>query len=171
MPRPFTLLELMIVLVVAAVLMAVVIPRIGRLPAGLVVEKACGDFENAVYHAARRARVTGKPTRLTFDLDRHTATVEETGGAPPPPADDAEAAAEDRAEGRPTEPLVHPLDEAIGREAADGTSEPDSAPVFVFYPNGEAGGTTLPFRVRGRSLVLDVDPLTGRPLITAVENQ
>ena len=162
----FTLLELLIVLAVAALVMAIVVPRIGRLPSGLVVEKACGDLENAIYHAARRARVTGHPTRLVFDLEGKKATVEDSGGGAtvaPPSSEATDTAAADKR--GPDESLVHPLDEAIEWKAPEQDTEAAAKPAFVFYPNGEAAGVPLAFAVRGRALILDVDRLTGRPLV------
>ena len=184
--RTFTLIELMIVLVIIGLVMALVIPKVGRLPAGLVLRTTVGQFRSAFRDAATRARATGVPVKLIFDTGNNRFRLEEVpesaplamaGGGVPAPVSAPIGKSGNAAGGDDAVPLGHRYSGSCEYDMPKGiewhleswNENSDETPFFVFFPNGEATGGGLEFTAGRRLLRLDIDRLTGRPLITEKE--
>ena len=166
--RQFTLLELMVVLVIIGLILALIVPRIGRLPIGLRVRSATAQFRTAFRDAANRARATGATVKLTLDTEANLFRLEEVVPAAPVPVADSAAAPETHLRhysGSKEYALPKGLDWHLEHSAAD----LNGPPYFIFYPNGEAAGTALELSAGPRRFRLEVDRLTGHPSLTAVQ--
>ena len=183
----FTLLELLVVICILALVFALALPRLGRLPARLEKEHCLSALRAALDNGGLRARATGQALRLvlvsTGGSSQFTAaalpaaplTVPVAVGLPtasaggqPTDGDGAAPAAGLLPETGAAVPKAVEWDEESLRE---GTREGEEGPAFTFYGNGEAGGPTLVFTVRGQRFSLDVDRLTGRPDIRTLQER
>jgi len=66
-------------------------------------------------------------------------------------------------------PCEYDMPKGIEWHLENGNESSDTAPFFVFFPNGEATGGGLEFTAGRRQFLLDIDRLTGRPLLTEKE--
>ncbi|MBU0717848.1 MAG: type II secretion system GspH family protein, partial [Planctomycetes bacterium] len=67
--RHFTLIEAIIVLAAIGMLLALVLPRVGRLPRTLVIQHAISAVQTGFRDAGLKARTTGKPVLLVLDTE------------------------------------------------------------------------------------------------------
>jgi type II secretory pathway pseudopilin PulG len=170
------LLEILIVLAIMSLVLAVVLPRIGRLPKRLAVENAQSAVRLAVVEVGMRARASGRPLRLILDVDEGCFLVESMpsesiGGSElqPSPLGPAGMGAEEQA-GHILSTLsryeIPPgVEWRLDLGGAEDLVDEEGRPVYAFYPSGEATGSPAVFTVAGRTFELDVDRLTGRPII------
>jgi len=181
--RHFTLLELLIVLIIIGLVLALILPRVGRLPTGLRVRSATAQFRTAFRDAANRARATGAIVKLTLNTEENLFRLEEI--VPPAPvavADSAaaapdaarplkpgSAAAPETARRRYGGPKEYPLPKGLDWHLEHSEADLNGPPYFIFYPNGEAAGTAIELSAGPRRFRLEVDRLTGRPSLTAVQ--
>ena len=176
----FTLFEMLLVLAIISLVLAVVLPRIGRLPKRLAVESGCSAIRQAVAEAGLRARASGTPVRLILDVDENCFLVQSLA-----PAAVAGRAGPALAGGYAGDIPGTGAKEHMGHIVStrsrynlpgriswrlDGGDEEslfdeEGRPVYSFFPSGEATGPRVTFVVAGRSFELEVDRLTGRPVI------
>ncbi|MBI5497797.1 MAG: prepilin-type N-terminal cleavage/methylation domain-containing protein [Deltaproteobacteria bacterium] len=78
-PRGFTLMELTVVLLIAALLVGVSIPALRSVTA-TQLKRAAGEISGMAREAYARAAISGKPQRLVLDLDEGAYWVEEGSG-------------------------------------------------------------------------------------------
>ena len=160
----FTLLEVIIVLVLLSTVLALVIPKMGSLAWGVRRSAAIKTINSAFHMASSVSSATGKPSRLIFNFDDGTLSVErseartrEIGDA----YDDSNVIRES---------IFHDVEQFILPEGTkfDSNSNYVSDETnfeYRFFPNGEAAGSKLPITIAGTyPLVIDVDRLTGKPL-------
>lgn len=171
------MLEILLVLAIMSLVLAVVLPRIGRLPKRLAVENAQSAVRLAVVEVGMRARASGSPLRLILDVDQGCFLVESMpagtvgGGDLQSGSPGMAAMASGEKQGHILSTLSR-YDLPPGVEwrldlggVADGLLDDEGRPVYAFYPNGEATGSPAVFTVAGRTFEMDVDRLTGRPII------
>lgn len=175
--RRFSLVEILVVLVIMSLIMAVVGGRVGRLPAGVVAKNATGLIQTAFRDASARARATGVPVRVRIGGDDRVIRLETAPDALPagPATVLAAAAAEtappdaDAAGNKPGDwfgrPMTYELPRGVAWQDASGRDLPPEDGVFLFFPNGEAGGGPAWFSAGKRRFRLTVERLTGRSLI------
>ena len=137
----FTLLELMVVLVVAAVAMGLVVPHFGAALAGMELRAAARDVASALRFARGRAVSLQRETAVVIDLEARTYRIEGVG--------------DDR---------THDLGRNTGLHLITGRSEVrgDSEGAISFFPDGSSTGGRLTLDSGNRSHVVDVRWLTGR---------
>ncbi len=180
-PRPlrhaaaFTLIEVMVVLVIIALLVGLVAPRYGRLPAGMRERKALGELGLAFRDAATRSRATGLPVMLKIDAEGNRLRVEEVPDAavsapaasasPTPPATAPASTDGEPPARRFTGPATYPMPNGVEWHFEKAQGAADALPGFIFYPNGEAAGERLEFTAGRSQYTLDVDRLTGRVVL------
>jgi hypothetical protein len=164
-----------------ALVMTLVLPRIGHLPARLQAERCVSAVQAALDETGLRARATGRPFRLLLVADeessRFTVSAEVSdplalplSGAAAPAAPPATAATPSTVAGIHDNALVPGASEYVMPEAVkwtpeslqEGTVAGDEGPALVFYSSGEAGGPPLEFAVGKRHYRVEVDRLTGR---------
>ncbi|MBN2449896.1 MAG: hypothetical protein JXR77_05880 [Lentisphaeria bacterium] len=159
--------------------MALVLPRVGRLPGRLRRERAVTAVRLALGEAALRARAQGRPVALVLVANDEGSRFLVRAGE-----EDAQArivvreftlalpaAGEGQGEeGRPSSMHLLPQTEFELPEEmrwdpdslADGTEMGEEGPVYVFHVDGGAGGPELLFAVGKTWFRLSVDPLTAR---------
>jgi prepilin-type N-terminal cleavage/methylation domain-containing protein len=171
--RAFTLLEMSVVLMLLGLAMALVLPRLGVVPLSILVSDTTNRLNSSFYTAASLAVATSSTILLTCDFAKAELRLsrDSQSGADPYGsavwlgASNAVEIGEFQTKGQ--SPLLKMLSTVkLPTEVAPENEllVSDEPPVFVFYPNGEASGPTLRFRVLSRVFSLSVDPLTGRPL-------
>ena len=160
--RSFTLVETIIVLLIATMIFGLVVPRIGRLPARVAIRKSTSELILPFVTAARRARATGTEVTLLLDLAEHRADIRAGGTAPMAMRQSSDdEASEGQDERTPDSRFRIPAD--IEWSVAE-----DSPVQYRFFPTGEGSGPELEFRLRGRTFIFSVDGLTGRPSVEEV---
>ena len=126
MRREFTLMEMIAVLAIIGLALALVLPRIGRVPARVAVAGAVSQLRTAARDAGMRARATGRPCQLVLMPDENTWRIR--GGA-------SGAASPDSAES------ALPTTYDMGSEVAwhlDGLEDSANGVTIEFHPDGGA---------------------------------
>ncbi len=174
--RRFTLVEMLVVLAIIGVIVGLVLPNVGKLPEGLRADSCAGTIGNAFRDAALRARATGATVKLTLDAENNRFRLEEAAAAVQAPAGDVSvsaAAAGDEAQASRGRYYAgekeYPLPNGIEWHLENWDAAVYGPPAFTFYANGECSGLRLEFSAGSRRLRLEVDRLTGNPVITDVE--
>jgi prepilin-type N-terminal cleavage/methylation domain-containing protein len=175
--RAFTLLEILVVLAILGFVLALVLPRIGRLPRQLLIQNGLSQIRMAFRDAGTKARASGKPTRLILSPESHEFRIEnglaqgaqtaELGGISSGNPGSPEG-------GRETPGFLSKLSSyKVPTEIAwnlDDVLRDDSGTVtYSFFPGGEASGSAVEFELGDSHFVLDIDRLTGRPIIDELE--
>lgn len=181
-PPGFTLIEILIVVALLAIVMSLVLPRIGHLPARLQAERCLSAVQAALDETGLRARATGRPFRLVLRVEEESSRFVVSAEVSDPLALPLCTAAAPVATEAPAAEvhdsgMVPGASEYVMPDAVEWTSESvqagtavgDEGPVLVFYSSGEAGGPPLEFRVGKRRYCMEVDRLTGRADIRLVE--
>lgn len=191
--RRFTLLEVVAVLLLISLVMGLVAPRIGRMPGGIAARSLVTAIQSGCRDAGMRARASGKTVRLVLEIGANRFRIRDAGSesgadvavaaldAPPgvdaPGRSEAGAAAADGEE-KPTASIGDylegeyelPKGTTWSREGIELEAEVMEQEVYYeFFPGGEASGPDLQASVAGRTFTVSVDSLTGRPLITQIE--
>lgn len=162
--RLFTLVELGVVLLLMALMLALVAPRAGRIPRAVAVRSLLGTVESAFRDAGLRARASGEAVRLRADPSANCLRIV-SGSAGTSGVETADDEGEGAGPASVRQRYEFPgktewrIDEALGDTVED-------LPDFVFYPGGEAGGPDLQIRLRKQTFLISIDRLTGRPIIT-----
>ncbi len=171
MERAFTFFEMLIVAVILAIVTAVVIPSLTKLPRRLEVESALTGIRTAIDETSMRARATGKALQLTldteesaFEVKEYSSELENVQGWKPPLKQSEETEA--RQGVAISQKSSYPLAKAIEWNT-DGLGADEIA--FAFFEDGQASGKTLYFSIGKQNYVLDVDKLTGAALISEME--
>jgi general secretion pathway protein H len=73
--RGFTLLELLVVLALAGLLLSIVPPVVMNMLPGVELRGASQEMVSALRYSRNQAIVTGKPSRVSIDLDAKTFSV------------------------------------------------------------------------------------------------
>jgi type II secretory pathway pseudopilin PulG len=157
---------MLVVLLIVGLVLALALPRLGYIPAGLRIANSLGAIRAAFASATTIAAASGRPVRVQLVLDQHLLQVHRPAAAP-------------TADGRPTGAgrifdrlQFFALDDSVVLDTMVVEVPEDPAILtYRFYPNGEASGPEIPLRIADRPYVLDVDRLTGRPLIRASEER
>ena len=144
--RGFTLLELLVVLVIASLAISLVGPAFQRLLPGLQLEAQARTLVAMLRHARSQAILSGDPVAISQDAD---------GGL--------------RLSYRPQAyrlpaPLSLTLTAGPGQgDTAAGTAQMAGTAQILFYPRGDSSGGSLEIKpAAGRSELLSVDWLSGR---------
>lgn len=166
--RAFTVLEMIVVVTIIGLALALVAPRVGRLPSGLLTKKAVSELRAAFRTASVRSRATGGVVELALDTEqtalrlhdrgRAATLIRREGEGPGPSAGSVLAGVED-----------FQLPRGATWELDDHDAADERGVRFSFFPNGEATGPSIRLEVAGRRLAFEVDRLTGQLLQVAVE--
>ncbi len=169
--RAFTMLEVLVVTLVAGMLFAIMLPRISAAPKRIVVEKALSGIRQAFSETAARSRASGRAFRLILNPDSSTMSVSllpdclSREWRPPLP--------ESGREGAPPAFLAvresYELSKELEWEFSDQVYDSEGRIVFSFFPDGQAGGPSLKFTIKNRKFQLHVDNITGRPDLVELE--
>jgi len=169
--RAFTMLEVLVVTLVAGMLFAIILPRIAVAPKRIVVEKALSGIRQAFSDTASRARASGRAFRLILDPDNSTMTVSQHPDSlsrewrPSLPETDGT--------GQTSSFLAvkesYELSKELEWQFSDQVYDSEGRIVFSFFPDGQAGGPSLEFTIKNRKFQLRVDNITGRPDIVEQE--
>lgn len=146
--RGFTLLELLVVLVVASLAMGLVGPAFQRLLPGLQLETEGRKVAALLRHARSQAILSGAPVAISQDA--------ETGGL--------------RLSYR-EQPYRLPAHLTLSLEGGPaGDSEQTGSTRILFYPQGDSSGGSLNLEgEEGRGQLIEVDWLSGRVLRSAAK--
>ena len=174
MARRFTFLEIVVVAAIMVLVAVIALPQVSKVPRRLEVEGALSNIRQAVREAGMRARATGTPLLLVLDEEESLFRVEQLTDnlskwqdwQPPVKKTEEAAMASVVAFQAKTEyPIpggVEWLPAETGLDAYDSIS-------FAFFEDGQAAGRPLRFRIGGHYYQMDVDSLTGAPLIEELE--
>ncbi len=170
----FTFLEMIVVAAILAVVAVIALPRISRVPRRLEVEGALSGIRQAVREVGMRARATGTPLMLVLDEENGLFRVEQVKDGlgmyqdwqpPVKKTDEAQAASVIALQAKTEYSIpggVEWLPEETGLDEFDYVA-------YAFYEDGQASGRPLRFRISGYYYQMDVDRLTGAPLIEELE--
>jgi len=167
----FTMLEVLVVTLVAGMLFAMILPRISAAPKRIVVESALTGIRQAFSDTAARSRASGRAFHLILDPDNSAMTVSQypdslsrewrpslpdTGGKGEAPSFLAVKES-------------YELSKELEWQFSDQVYDSEGRIVFSFFPDGQAGGPNLEFTIKNRKFQLRVDNITGRPDIVEQE--
>ena len=137
----FTLLELIVVVVIAAAVVGLVVPRFAAVLPGVELKGAARDVATALRYARGRAIATRSEVAVVIDVDARSYRVEGAG------------------EGR-----EHQFARHVDVRLRTGRSElrGDSAGAITFFPDGSSTGGRVTLGSGERRFVVDVQWLTGK---------
>jgi general secretion pathway protein H len=133
----FTLLEMMLVLVVAALLAAVAVPNMQPAIATMQLKTAAQDIASALRHTRGQALSQGKEAEFVLNVNRHFYRVA----------------------GR-RKPYALPESVKLSLFTADFLMDEGQGSI-VFYPDGSASGGRVTLEGAGKKRLVDVNWLTG----------
>jgi general secretion pathway protein H len=138
--RGFTLMELLVVLVIASLAISLVGPAFQRLLPGLTLEAESRKLAGLLRHARSQAILSGAPVAISQDA--------ESGGL---------------LLSYREQPYVLPERFSLTLEAGPGVSDAMGVTQILFYPRGDSSGGSLSLALDdGRSEAVSVDWLSGR---------
>ncbi len=170
----FTLLELIIVLVLAGLVFSLVVPRVGHLPREIAREQLFSKIERAFRYAGTRARATGQRVRVRVNKEQNAMTLRgSTEGERQQSAENAEMDHTEKADQPPSFlPDVNTIklpDKVKWQKTREQGLGKDRKTHYTFFPGGEAAGPSLRIKFRGENYNLRIDELTGTPVISRVD--
>lgn len=173
MRRPFTFFEMLIVAVILAVASAIVLPGLSKIPHRLTIDSALTGIRTAISETAMRARATGQSLELVLSDDGSSFSVQAfssdfsavRGWTPPldKPEDDQNSNVAISSKD------CYELSSEIEWLPEESDLDQSGAISFAFFEDGQASGRTVSFAIGKQRFILDVDKLTGAPLISEVE--
>lgn len=137
----FTLLEMMLVLVIAALLAAVAVPNMQPAIATMQLRAATSDIASALRHTRGQALSRGREAEFVLNVERHFY----------------------RTAGR-AKPYVLPESVKLSLFTADVLTDEGQGSI-VFYPDGSASGGRVTLEGAGKKRLVDVNWLTGAIVI------
>jgi general secretion pathway protein H len=138
-PKGFTLLELLIVLVIAATLVALVPPAINRALPGVKLKGASQEMASAMRFLRGWSVSQGEQGVFLLDLEQKHYSI------------------------TPREKLYEiPQGAELNMVAASSETDGEQQAGIRFYPDGSSSGGRITLSDGGRSHQIDVDWLTGR---------
>lgn len=133
----FTLLEMILVLVIAAVLAAVALPNIQPAIAAMQLQAAARDVASALRHTRGQALSWGREAEFVLNVDKHSYRV----------------AGRNKA-------YALPESVKLGLFTADFLMGEGQGSI-LFYPDGSASGGRVSLEGAGKTRLVDVNWLTG----------
>lgn len=141
--RNFTLLELICVMAISALLVGLIIGRVGKVPAYLSFKNALSNISNVLDEASNQSELTGKKVVILYD--------------------DAELYPKNDELKRSVSYLSYKIPPFVDVSFND--NSPDNKQ-FVFFPDGSSSGPDMKFSFKGHIASLKLSKLTGQPVIT-----
>ncbi|MFW6367390.1 MAG: hypothetical protein ACOC0L_01870 [bacterium] len=173
--RSFTLVELGVVLLLVALMIALVAPRAGRIPRSLAVRSLIGTVESAFRDAGLRARASGRSVRLRTDPSANCLRIDQGGPSESLNASEDSASPSNSKNNTPEVRQKYPFPTNTEWHAEQGLPHDDSFDEatggYIFHPGGEATGPDLELTLRKQTFLIAVDRLTGRPVVTDITDQ
>ena len=142
----FSLIELLVVLAIAALILTVTPPLLSSAMPGLQLKSSARQVAAGLRYARDRAVVERTETRLMLDLESGIITVTDRGGS-----------------------ISIPEDLNIALVTAVSELDSDKQGHIRFYPDGTSTGGRITLSYKGNGYAVDVDWLTGRVSINATE--
>ena len=164
-------------MVVAAILLIVsvlALPQLSKIPQRISRENALTSIRNAFTEAGLRARANGKPLALLLDTENSQFTIQEVsnsldsikGWAPSVPKNEE---VEQQQSMIVSQNNSFPLTDAIEWFPEETGLNPFEPISFDFFEDGQAAGQPIRFYIGKVHYELNVDKLTGTPLIEELE--
>jgi general secretion pathway protein H len=140
--RGFTLLEMILVLVIAATVAAVAVPNFQPALANMQLRAATRDVASALRHVRGQALSRGREAVFSLNVDRHTYQVS----------------------GRRKDYAL-PASVRLGLFTAEAELSGEGQGSIRFYPDGSSTGGRVSLEAAGKKRLVDVNWLTGAVLI------
>jgi len=140
-PQGFTLLELILVLAIAALAMAVAVPNLQPAIANAQLRAATQDIASALRHTRGRALSLGREAEFVLNVNRHFYKVAGRG-----------------------KPYALPDSVKLSLFTAD-YLQGEGQGSIVFYPDGSATGGRVTLKGAGKTRLVDVNWLTGAVVV------
>ncbi|MFA6929854.1 MAG: type II secretion system protein [Lentisphaeria bacterium] len=169
--RAFTMLEVLVVTLLAGMLFAMILPRISVTPKRIVVENALSGMRQAFSETASRSRATGRAIRLTLDPDTSILAVTLLSDSLSREWCPSPSGSKEQSE-TPAFIAVkenYELSKELEWQLEDKVYDSEGKICFSFFPDGQAGGPILAFTVKKRKFRLILDNITARPNIEELE--
>jgi general secretion pathway protein H len=142
----FSLIELLVVLAIAALIMTVTPPLLSNAMPGLQLKSTARQVAAGLRYARDRAVARRSEVSLTVDLEARSVTVTDRDGE-----------------------IAIPDDLEISLVTAASELRDETLGHIRFYPDGTSTGGRVTVSYRGNGYAVDVDWLTGRVSISATE--
>ncbi len=170
--RAFTLFEMLVVVLIVAMLFAVTLPRLSRVPKRMIIEKTLSTIRQVFAESSSRARATGQALSLTLNPETSSLTVAANNDSLSQQWRPAMPTVEG---GKSSVPLfisakdTYELSSEIEWHLEPESYNSEGYIVFSFYPDGQASGPPLRFSLKDSRFRLVVDNITARANIYAEE--
>jgi len=146
--KNFTLLELICVMAISALLIGLVVGRVGKIPAYLSFKNALANVANVMDEASNQSELTGRKVVIVYD----------NGTLSP----------EDNNLKRRGSTLTYQLPPFVDVTFKDNAPNKKQ---FVFFPDGSSSGPDMSFAFKGHTAILKLSKLTGMPILKIDDQQ
>jgi len=177
--RSFTLIEMLIVTLIIAMVFMAVLPKMLNIPKRLIVEKARSDIQRAFVETALSTRVSGESKMLVLHPGENNTLNAIANHSPslsndwtPPQitsildASDDEDSEESNAGAFWDFKKKYELTSDLEWITDEVDADPDTGIQFIFFPDGQAVGPDIKFKLKERLFNLSLDHVTGQLHIT-----
>ena len=170
--RAYTLIEMVVVCVIVMLAVALVVPRIGGGARRMGAERALSAIREAYSETAMRARATGKPLALVLQPEEKLFQVQGDVVKLDKDWHPALLSPETGTEGKAA--ILPGASSYSVPDAVEWTELPEYTDgyegiAYVFYPDGEAMGPEIAWKMFGRSYRLIMDSVLGKATILEEE--
>jgi len=153
--KPFTLIEFIAVVVIVAMVVGVVIGRVGKIPSHLLIEQVVAQVDVIMKEASNRAVMQGKPILVKYDEQQQLFEIES----------DIDGYAE-QVVARQFSRYELPEDVVLEPVNSDEFYSSEGFAEFTYYPDGAGSGSAFIVKLKGHSRTVEVSPLTGMVIVT-----
>ena len=170
--RRFTLLEMIVVLVVVATVIAVVMPRLGLVPRGIRVTQFADSVGASFNAATTLAMATGRQVKVHIEFANRQIRIEAANVQRMRPVTEGAYSDADNFDVASALNRLKrfPLPEGV-RLDEESFDHDGQAAYYEFFPNGEATGPYLPVRIDELHTAIEVDRLNGRAIMAPITEQ
>jgi Tfp pilus assembly protein FimT len=154
--NPYTLIELVAVIVIAGMLSTFVVMRVGKLPAFISLESKVNEFSKILAQARNSAACQGINTTVVFDAENHRIFM--------PQGSNDEQKTSSIEMSIPEEIKLSLNNEEIEAEGQNTT-------LFKFYPDGSGGGNSVKLELKKHKFQISISPLSGSVIAEELNNE
>lgn len=184
----FTIMELLVVVAITSLILAIALPSIGKFPSGVLTRRTISDLEVGFNNARLMALASGSKVTISVNFERDEVTVSPTNKsaelnqliqrAQNPEMEEFDGVEQTRSKNVLFNEIKLKLHNGVKIKPQEDFelesydfSDPDQSKryVFEFYPEGEAFGPVLDLNIGTAKYSLEVDRITGKPIIIQLD--
>lgn len=164
-PKPFTIMELVIVMAIMALVAGFVITRIGHTPAFVTLGDSVNRIKSVFLEASSQALVQAKDVKVNYSIKGRRLTV-----AVAPKQDDELINSDKKLKEKlMSYGIPKGIEVSFEGEIAEEEASDEDVVTFCFYSDGSADGPAMTMSLKGHEMIVTISQLTGMVNVEEVE--